>query len=409
MSASAPEWVVPWSLADGAVRVADAFTAAFPGQRPDGVWAAPGRANIIGEHTDYNAGLCLPIALPHRAYVALRRRDDSLIRLRSAQESGGEVQTIDLDDVAPGAVSGWVSYVVGVAWALRQAGHVVGGFDVAVDSCVPYGAGVSSSAALECAIAVGLDEVNGLGLASSDSGRSELAAVCVHAENSIAGAPTGGLDQSASLHCRAGVALLLDFRDGSAHPVSFDVAGHNLALLVIDTRATHQLADGQYAARREVCEAAAAHLGLASLREINDLTAALAGLGTIGDEATAEVARRRVRHVVTENDRVHEVVGMLTRGEVEAVGPVLTAAHTSLRDDYEVSCPELDLAVSAAIGAGAIGARMMGGGFGGSAIALIRATDGDSVASAVTAAFAAAGHRPPAFLMAMPDIPAGRI
>lgn len=415
------EMLPAWSQADGAARAAAAFRERF-GTEPDGVWSAPGRVNVIGEHTDYNGGLCLPIALPHRTYVAFASRagsvgtaaddgagapDRELVRLASAQEPG--TWEGRLADVAPGSVPGWAGYAVGVAWALRQEGHAVGGFDAVVDSCVPYGAGLSSSAALECAVAVALDEVHGLGLADDDTGRSRLAAACIRAENEIAGAPTGGMDQSASLRCTAGHALLLDNRDGSTRHIPFDLAAHGLALLVVDTRAPHQLADGQYAARRAQCHAAAEALGLPSLREVDDLDAALDRLGGALPPGTdADVIRRRVRHVVTDTRRVELVERLLAADEVEQVGPVLTAAHASLRDDYEVSVPELDLAVDAAVAAGALGGRMVGGGFGGSAVALVHADDVDRVATAVAGAFAEAGFTAPGFLVATAEAPAGR-
>jgi galactokinase len=398
-------WVTAWSRPDGAARAAEAFGATFGGT-PDGVWSAPGRVNVIGEHTDYNAGLCLPIALPHRTYVALRSRPDGVVRVTSAQEAA--VWEIDLADVAPGAVRGWGGYVAGVAWALREAGHDVRGFDAAVDSCVPYGAGLSSSAALECAVAVALDDVHGLGLAADDAGRARLAQVCIRAENEIAGAPTGGLDQTSSLRCQAGHALVLDFRDGSTRPIALDLAASGLALLVVDTRAEHQHAGGQYAARRASCERAANLLGVESLREVTAVESALGRLAELLPPDEADVVQRRVRHVVSENARVELVAQLLTDGEVELVGPVLTAAHASLRDDYEVSCRELDLAVDTAIVAGALGGRMVGGGFGGSAIALVRTEDVGRVAEAVAAAFADAGLTAPAFLVATAEGPADR-
>ena len=252
-----------WSRDEGAARVRALFATAFP-DAPDGVWSAPGRVNLIGEHTDYNGGLCLPIALPHRTFVALRARDDETIRLVSAQEASSVV-AVSLSSVAPGALSGWAAYVAGVAWALRQAGFVVHGFDAAVDSCVPYGAGLSSSAALESAFAVALDEVFRLGLASDDAGRARLAAACVRAENEIAGAPTGGLDQASSLRCHAGHALLLDCLDGSVEQVPFDLAAAGLALLVVDTKAEHSHATGGYGARRATCEEAAESVVFASV------------------------------------------------------------------------------------------------------------------------------------------------
>ncbi|HEY0217923.1 MAG TPA: galactokinase [Cellulomonas sp.] len=415
--ASAPVWVEAWDRADGDARARALFSARFDAE-PDGTWSAPGRVNLIGEHTDYNGGLCLPFDLSHRSYVAARRTDGDLVRLVSGQEANG-VREIALADVAPGTVTGWPAYVVGVAWALREAGHTVGGFDIAVDSCVPYGAGLSSSAALECSVAVALDALFGLGLAGTedapdDAGRVVLAAACIRAENEIAGASTGGMDQSVSLRGRAGHALLLDCLDGSVRHVPFDLAAHGLALLVIDTKAEHTLVDGQYAARRATCDEAAQVLGVGTLREIpaDGLGEALATLahrtGPVGDgSADAEVLVRRVRHVVTEIARVEEFVGLLDAGDVDEVGGAMDASHASLRDDYEVSCRELDLTVEAARDAGALGARMTGGGFGGSAIALVRADEVDRVAEAVATAFAGAGLTAPAFLTAAAGAPAG--
>jgi len=399
-------WLPAWEPAEGAARASAAFRERFDAD-PTGVWSAPGRVNIIGEHTDYNAGLCLPIALPHRTYVALRSRPDDVVRLASAKEADSGVVTLDLADVAPGTVQGWVGYAVGVAWALREAGHAVSGFDAVVDSCVPYGAGLSSSAALECAVAIALNDLHGLDL-YDDAGRAHLAALCVRAENEIAGTPTGGMDQAAALRCQAGHALLLDNRDHSARHLPFDLAGHGLARLVIDTRAPHRLVDGQYAARRATCEQGARVLGIGSLREVNDLDSALDRLAAALPGDQADVVQARVRHVVRENARVELVAALLEAGEVEQVGAVLTVAHASLRDDYEVSCRELDRAVDTAIAAGALGARMVGGGFGGSAIALVRTADLDRVADAVATAFAIPGLTAPAFLVAEAAVPASR-
>jgi len=411
--ATSPAWLESWSDDDGAKRVNALFAQVFgaDGGEPDGVWSAPGRVNLIGEHTDYNGGLALPTALPHRTYVALRRRDDDVVRLGSAQASG-ELWTAHLADVTPGAVTGWGAYVAGVAWALAQAGHEVRGFDAVVDSSVPFGAGLSSSAALECAVAVALDETGGLGLAGDDAGRAALVTACVRAENEIAGAPTGGMDQAASLRCSAGHALLVDSRPGlsaleSGTPVPFDLAAADLTLLVVDTRAEHALVDGQYAERRATCERAAGLLGVDTLRDVDPdrLEETLAALEPHDADG---VLRRRVRHVVTEIERTARFRDLVAAGRVDEVGPLMVASHTSLRDDYEVSARELDLVVDAALAAGALGARMTGGGFGGSAIALVRADAVDTVAAAVQDAFDAAGLRAPGFLLAPPSAPAGR-
>ena len=423
---TAPEWYPDVEERDAVDRVTKTFRSAY-GREPDGVWAAPGRVNVIGEHVDYNGGLCLPFALAHRTFVALSPREDDTVRVRSAQGRDGATDDGEddgdgtwsgrLSRVAPGTVRGWAGYAVGVPWALREAGRQVPGFDACVDGHVPLGSGLSSSAALECAVAVALDDVQGLGLGGDDAGRAELAAACVRAENDIAGAPTGGMDQAASLRSRAGHALLLDCVDFGVRHVPFDLAAEGLVLLVMDTRAHHSLVDGQYGSRREQCEEAAKILGVPWLREVSvdGLDEALERIaGSVDDPEQADEIGRRVRHVVTEIDRVRQVETLLhdaaTGGaDVRAVGPLLDASHVSLRDDYEVSSPELDVAVDAARGAGAYGSRMTGGGFGGSAIALVDVDGVDAVAGAVTEAFAGRGFEAPAFLRAVPSAPAGRV
>lgn len=373
------------------------FRAAF-GRDPAGRWAAPGRVNLIGEHVDYAGGLCLPLALPQRTVVAAAPRSDGWVRLRSTTERGGWEGT--LDALGPGSPEGWPGYAAGVLWALRAAGHPVCGVDLLVGDSVAPGAGLSSSAALECAVAVAVDELAGLGLAGTDAGRAVLAAACQRAENEVVGAPTGGMDQAAALRCTARHALLLDCLDWSAQQVALDLAAAGLVLLVIDTRVRHNLADGQYGQRRGAVEQAAAALGVATLRE------------TSTDEIAAlddPLQRRRARHVVTEIARVREVAGLLRQRRVREIGPVLDSSHASLRDDYEVSCAELDTAVAASRRAGALGARMTGGGFGGSAIALVAADATERVSDAVRTEFARAGHREPAFLTAVPSPGAARL
>ncbi|WP_250730270.1 galactokinase, partial [Actinomyces sp. 187325] len=423
-AATAPVFSPALTPDEGVAAATDLFREVFGGE-PDGVWYAPGRVNIIGEHTDYNGGLALPIALPHRAHLALRRREDRTIRLVSPQ-TRQSVDVLDLDAIGPkgtpGEVRHWNAYVAGVAWALEQDGlGPLTGFDAALYSCVPLGGGLSSSAALEASTAVALDEVCGLGLAGTveepdDAGRARLVSSCVRAENEMAGAPTGGMDQSASLRCRAGHALELDCRTGEAAQVPFDLAAAGLALLVIDTKAKHSLVDGQYGARRAACERSAEVLGVELLADIDvaGLDEALERLAASGEDNAAELVRR-TRHVVTEIDRTQRLVALLQDGRPLAgdtlaeVGALLDGSHDSLRDDYECTCPELNLAVDTARAAGAHGARMTGGGFGGSAIALVDADKVDEVARAVVAAYAEAGFTPPAFLDAVPSAPAGRL
>lgn len=369
-------------------RVVAAFGAQFGGA-PDGTWWAPGRVNLIGEHTDYQGGFVLPLALATGVAAAARVAAEPVLRARSLQQDG--VVEVALADVAPGAVTGWVAYVAGVAWALRAAGHEVPGLEVVVDGDVPAGAGLSSSAALECAVAVAWNDLAGLRLS-----RDALAAAARRAENDIAGAPTGVMDQMASLHGKAGHLVFLDTRSMAVEPVPFDPAGAGLALLVIDTKAPHALVDGEYAQRHAALAEAVARLGLRELRDLDvaDLDDALARLGD-------DLLRRRVRHVVTENARVLDVVAALRAGEdPRGIGPTLTASHVSMRDDFEITVPEVDTAVTAALDAGAHGARMTGGGFGGCVLALVDAERVDPVLRAVRAAYAAADFRPPAAFVA---------
>ena len=422
MTNDAPVFAPAMSPKEGAEAATALFREVFEAE-PDGVWYAPGRVNIIGEHTDYNGGLALPIALPHRAHLALRRRDDRTVRLVSPQ-TREKVDVTSLDTIGPkgtpGEVVHWAAYIAGVAWALERDGFEdLPGFDAALVSCVPLGGGLSSSAALECSAAVAIDEVAGLGLAGTpeepdDAGRARLVTNCVRTENEMAGAPTGGMDQSASLRCREGHALELDCRDGSVAHVPFDLAAEDLALLVIDTKAKHSLDDGQYGARRAACERAAQILGVELLADIaiEDLPQALERLSSTDD---ADELIKRTRHVVTEIDRTRRLVDLLQdgrplRGEKLAeAGRLMDASHESLRVDYECTCPELDVAVEAARTAGAHGARMTGGGFGGSAIALVDADAVHEVATAVAGAYEREGFNPPAFLDAVPAAPAGRL
>ena len=423
MTNDAPVFAPALSPQEGAEAATTLFREVFEAE-PDGVWYAPGRVNIIGEHTDYNGGLALPIALPHRAHLALRRRDDRVVRLVSPQ-TRERVDVMDLDTIgpkgSPGEVEHWASYIAGVAWSLERDGFEdLPGFDAALVSCVPLGGGLSSSAALECSAAVAIDEVAHLGLAGApeepdDAGRARLVTNCVRTENEMAGAPTGGMDQSASLRCREGHALELDCRDGSVAHVPFDLTAEGLALLVIDTKAKHSLDDGQYGARRAACERAARILGVELLADvaIGDLPGALERLSCADDDAIELV--KRTRHVVTEIDRTRQLVALLQdgrplRGEKLAeTGRLMDASHESLRVDYECTCPELDVAVEAARTAGAHGARMTGGGFGGSAIALVDADAVHEVATAVAGAYEREGFNPPAFLDAVPAAPAGRL
>ncbi|WP_254185595.1 galactokinase [Nocardioides panacis] len=381
--------------------IADRLAAEFTdlhGRAPLGVFTAPGRVNLIGEHVDYNGGLCLPMALPHATYAAVGRREDDTVTLRSKQSA--DTFAGPLESFGPGRATGWAAYAGGVLWSLAQDGWDVGGLDVVVDSRVPVGAGLSSSAALECAVAIAVAEAAGSTL--DDDLRGRLVKACMRAEQDVAGAPTGGMDQTIALFGRAASALLLDCRDWSSRQVTWDPASAGLTLLVVDTRASHSLTDGGYEARRRDCETASGILGVALLRDVTDQAAALESLED-------EQVRRRTRHVFTEIDRVEEAVDLLGAGDFEALGRAFTASHVSLRDDYEVSCDELDAVVEVALEHGALGARMTGGGFGGSAIALVPDERVDEVRAAVAATYDGRGWDAPAFLTAPPSPGARRL
>lgn len=365
--------------APGPDAVAAAFRGAL-GREPEGVFSAPGRVNLIGEHTDHNEGHVLPFAIDRRCWVAAARRGDDTVSVRSAQ-APDEPVTTTLDALA--RARGWSAYVLGTLWALREAAprdRPEGGWDLVVAGDVPLGAGLSSSAALECAVALAVAELSG-----ADLDRHALARAGRRAENEVVGAPVGIMDQAASLLCRDGAALLLDCRTLHGEDVALGLDEVGLVTLVVDTRVRHDLADGGYADRHAACVAAAEALGLPALRDATlDMLDALDG-----------VLLRRARHVVTEEARVHRVVERLRAGHPEAVGPELTASHVSLRDDFEVSVPALDAVVETALEQGALGARLVGGGFGGSVLVLAPAAATERVGAAVVRRAAADGHPEP--------------
>lgn len=347
-------------------------------------WTAPGRVNLIGEHTDYNDGYVLPFALPLGVTATVEPRSDDLLTVTSTGWPDERV-SVPLSSFTADDLPGWATYAAGAVWTLRDAGYAVGGIDLALDANLPVGAGLSSSAAVECSVTGALGDAFGLGL-----GPAELVRLAHRAETEFAGVPVGVLDQSAVVRCTRAHALFLDVRSGEARqiPLALDNAG--LVILVIDTRAEHRLVDGEYAKRRSQCAESAAVLGVPALRDVTP-----AGLDDALARLPDDVLRRRTRHVVTENARVLDTVALLDRGaDPREIGPLLTASHVSLRDDFEVSSRELDVAVDAVLAAGAYGARMTGGGFGGSAIALVDARS-DDVGIAVRHAFAAAGLREP--------------
>ncbi|MHA7155959.1 galactokinase [Arthrobacter sp. TMN-50] len=379
-----------------ATDLAAAFLERF-GSKPAGVWSAPGRVNLIGEHTDYNSGFVLPFAINQSTRVAAALRTDRTVRVASTFSGGGDV-TVELDGLQPGSVDGWAAYPLGVLWSLEQLGHRLSGLDLLIDSNVPVGAGLSSSAAIECAVAVAANDLAGIGLTAP-----KLALVGQRAENEMVGAPTGVMDQSASLLGQSGHAVFLDCRSLEAQLVPLPLAEAGLTLLVIDTRVSHSHSTGGYADRRRSCERGAELMRVSTLRDLRVADLAEAA-GTLDEETF-----RRVRHVVTENARVEATVELLATKGPTAIGQLLDASHSSMRDDFEISCPELDLAVESARSNGALGARMTGGGFGGAAIALTSDDDVERVTAAVEEAFGAAGYAAPSIFAVLPADGARRI
>jgi galactokinase len=364
------------------------------GQQPVGVWAAPGRVNLIGEHTDYNDGYVMPFALAQRVLIAAAPRDEDSWSVTSLNNE--ETKIFFAADLEPG-MAGWQAYIAGVVWALQEARHRVAGADLVLISDVPVGAGLSSSAAMECATLTALADLNNLDIAGLE--RAKLAR---RSENVFVGAPTGLMDQAASTLCTEGNALFFDCRTDAAEQVLFDTTSAGLEILVLDTKTPHALVDSEYAARRASCEEAARLLGVPALRDVSDLDAALAQLP---DPAM----KRRVRHVVTENARVLEAVNVLRAGRIADLAPLLDASHESMRDDFEITVPQVDLAVETARASGALGARMTGGGFGGCIIALVELGEGDRIGREIAESFAAAGYGRPVHFSAVPSGGAQRL
>lgn len=372
--------------------IAESFEAAY-GRTPAGVWSAPGRVNLIGEHTDYNNGYVLPFAIDRRTWAAVGVREDRTVRLRSTF-ADGEV-TASLDALAPDAMDGWAAYVLGVAWAMSQAGvdlSAASGLDILINSDVPVGAGLSSSAALECAVGKAFSDLWALNL-----DELALARIGRVAENKAVGAPTGLLDQAASMLGREDHVVFLDCDTEEARPVPLHLRDEDLTILVMNSNVDHEHATGGYGDRFASCERGARDLGVDSLRDVtaDGLADAQARL----DDETF----RRVRHVVTENQRVLDTVATLEADGPRAIGDLLNASQASMRDDFEITVPEIDLACDAAVAAGAIGARMTGGGFGGSSIALIPADAESTIASSVASALASAGMREPTIFTVTPS------
>ncbi|CAB4730720.1 unannotated protein [freshwater metagenome] len=362
------------------------FTELF-GSDPQVIATAPGRVNLIGEHVDFLDGYVLPFAISDVTTVAIAKNSSGQIRVASAQKDG-LISTVDVANLAPKTGEPWTRYPIGVLWSLE----ISSGLDILIDGKVPLGAGLSSSAALECAVAIAINKLFDLGFSLP-----ELARAAQKGENIYVGMPCGIMDQSVSLMATAGNALLLDTRDLSTEQIPFDIAPLGLELLVIDTQVHHALVDGGYAERRASCEKAVSDLGITSLRDISvtDFVSHKSKL----DEKTYI----RAFHGVTEMQRVLDAVALLKAGDFVGFGEIITAAHISLRDNYTVSCPELDLAADTANKFGALGSRMIGGGFGGSAIALIKTKDSELIKSEIKGAFMAAKFKSPRFFSALPS------
>jgi galactokinase len=374
-------------------------------------WFAPGRANLMGEHTDYNQGMVLPFALARGVTATVTRRADGLLVMRSKQMTGDPV-VVDVAGLSPGSVRGWAAYPAGVAWALTAAGYPAGGAGIDIDSDLPVGAGVSSSAAVECSVALALCELGGFAIE-----RRELAAIARRAENDFVGAPTGMIDQYAALLCQAGHAMLLDCGTQRIRQVPFDPVRAGLVALVIDTRVPHALVSGEYAARRAECEEAARQLGVPSLGALVTAAAESESFGQAVKHALSRLAdpvlRRRARHVICDSWRARQIAGALDApagpGTFRRIGQLLTDGHASLRDDFEVSWKEADITVATARAAGALGAKMVGGGFGGSVLALVPAKRLAKVRAAVAEEFAGRSSEEPGFLEAVPSPAARRL
>lgn len=378
---------------------------------PAGVWSAPGRVNLIGEHVDYAGGICLPFALSQRTYVAAALNHDGVYRVVSqfgAENTQSETMhtEIAMDQVCPGYPDNWAGYVVGTVWA---AGLEVPGLDIAIVSDVPVGAGLSSSAALECSVALAAAN-----LSKTSIDRTALMNAAIRAENEVVGASTGGLDQRIALFAEPGHALAIDFATDSTHQVPFQIADRGLAVLITNTNAPHSLADGQYASRRAVVDGVTADLGVESLRYADNAEAASARWASANNPEGVDAAAwqatvgKRVRHIVSEIARTATAIEQLQAGDLAGFGESMQASHASLRDDYEVSVAQLDVSVDVAMEHGALGARMTGGGFGGSSIALLPSENVEVAAEAIARAFAKAGFAEPEFAVALPGAGARR-
>ena len=347
------------------------------GVEPETVVSAPGRVNLIGEHTDYNDGYVLPCAVERRVAVAIGRGGDKLYSadFEEKKSLNGEKE------------GSWTDYPRGVIWAVKRAGYEVENLQASFAGNVPLGSGLSSSAAIEAATALALDALFSLGI-----DRKELAGLCMKTENEFVGVQSGIMDQYASLLSREGQALLVDCRTLEEEPVPLDLEGAGLNLVVCDTRVERGLADTQYNQRRETCEKAAKTLGLEALRDASEKDL----------ERLSGEELKRARHIVTEQRRVMAAVETLRDEDFEAFGRLLYESHASLRNDYEASTAELDTFVETAEETGALGAKLTGAGWGGCAVAIIPADKSEDLAKTTRRKYGERGFKEPAFYEFLP-------
>ncbi len=344
---------------------------AFGGGAGLRVYQAPGRVNLLGEHTDYSGGFCMPVALSFNTLVAATKRADRRLRVQSLEF--GEVREFDLDRL-PATAAGWVGYCVGVAWSLMREGVVLPGAELTLTGNVPLGAGLSSSASVEVATATAL-----LGLAGVEMGRAKMALVCQRAENEFVGAPCGIMDQYISANGVKGQARALDTRALTAELAPIP---EELRLVVANSMVRHSVGGGEYGERRREVEEAASALGVAMLRDAN-LEMLEAGRGKM-----SEGAFKRGRHVMTDSQRVLDGLAALRVGDATHFGELMTAAHASYRGDFEASCVECDTLVELAMGLeGCLGSRLTGGGFGGCTVSLVEAEKAEGFAEGLKEAY----------------------
>ncbi|GAA5519973.1 galactokinase [Demequina sediminis] len=398
----APRWLIPWTLDEGSDRARALFEEAFGGE-PEAIVSAPGRITVIGDHTDYTEGLSLAAPVAHRTFVAVRRREDEALRMVSGNPPPGEPERWEgaISALVPGTGIDWPYYASGVVWALTERGYSVTGLDLAIVGCLPLEAGLGASASLTAGVGLACNAVWGLAL-DGEAGAIELAEAAWDAESAYVGFPCGRLDTHTVLRCAEDEAVMVDFATVPPSLTRYPLYFHDygLRLLVVDTGARRDDWMDAYARRSRDARLAAQALGVDSLRLLADEPDGVRRLAGIEDPT----ARRRARHIVTEDRRVADAVAALgglgpAHDRFTEIGALMLDSHGSLRADYDASTPALDLAVDTAFAAGALGARLAGAGFGGGAIALVRATQAEHIADQVDAMFVARGLPRPTFLL----------